>query len=74
MDNSVTHRKRSISDPLPRALFYRGLSARVAAQLGVSRVSVCRVVKGELTSARITKAILQEIRRVERMIDSRRAA
>jgi transcriptional regulator with XRE-family HTH domain len=55
----------SSADSFARLAAYRGLLARVAKRLHVSRSSVTRVVNGERRSARIDEAIAAELARLE---------
>lgn len=52
---------------------YRGMQARVAARLGVSKSVVSRVASGQKRSRRIEKALLSEEKRIERQIQKARA-
>jgi transcriptional regulator with XRE-family HTH domain len=55
----------SSPDSFARITAYRGLLARIARRLHVSRSSVTRVANGERRSARIDKALAAEIARLE---------
>ena len=53
---------------LNRHQLYRGICSRVAKQLGIDRSYVSRVASGGRTSAKVQKALLREIDRVEKMM------
>ena len=55
-------------DGLSRERLYRGFQSRVAKSLGVNRTTVCMVMAGKRTSARVSQAINEEIARIEREI------
>lgn len=51
---------------LKRHRLHQGLHARVARKLGVDASYVSRVAHGERTSERILKALVDELRRIEK--------
>lgn len=55
----------SMSSMLVRHTLYRGIYSRVARALGVDRSYVSRVANGQRRSAKVEKALLKEIKRVE---------
>jgi len=75
--SSVTRlTKEPTSKCWKRHSLYIGLQSRIARALGINRATVCQVMSGKKTSARISKAIDREIGRIEREIEraSERAA
>jgi predicted XRE-type DNA-binding protein len=72
MGNKVNP-NRSTDGLLLAHSLYRGLQARVAARLQVSRSVVSRVASGRKSSKRIEKALLSEARKIERSIQKSRA-
>jgi predicted transcriptional regulator len=63
---------RSTANLLLAHSLYRGLQARVAARLDVSRAAVSQVASGKKKSRRIEKALLSEARKIERSIRNSR--
>ena len=59
--------KSNMTSVLVRHALYRGIYSRVAQQLGVDRSYVSRVANGQRRSAKIEKALLKEINRIERL-------
>ena len=60
----------NMASVLVRHSLYRGIYSRVAQQLGVDRSYVSRVANGQRRSAKIEKALLKEINRIERLSKS----
>jgi DNA-binding transcriptional regulator YdaS (Cro superfamily) len=73
MVNKVRLKSTTTASLLGHSL-YRGMQARVAARLGVSKSVVSQVASGQKKSQRIEKALLSEARRIERRIEKLRAA
>lgn len=59
--------KSNIASVLVRHALYRGIYSRVAQKVGVDRSYVSRVASGQRRSAKIEKALLKEIQRIERL-------
>lgn len=55
----------ALSNAVRKAKLSRNVQSRVARELGVSRSHVCMVANGHRTSARVTKALEREFRRIE---------
>lgn len=70
MGNKVTP-KITTATLLSHSL-YRGMQARVAARLEVSKSVVSRVANGLKKSRRIEKALLSEANRIERQVQKAR--
>jgi DNA-binding transcriptional regulator YdaS (Cro superfamily) len=64
------HNDTTASPLLPYSL-YRGIQARVAKRLKVSKSMVSQVASRKRRSKRIEKALLSEARKIERSIGSR---
>jgi hypothetical protein len=61
-----TKRAAAKDTPFKRAFLYRGIFTRVAKRIGVSRSHVRRVAAGERYSERVSIALTEEIRRIEK--------
>ena len=57
----------SMTSVLVRHSLYRGIYSRVARGLGIDRSYVSRVANGQRRSARVEKALLKEIKRIEKL-------
>jgi hypothetical protein len=57
----------NMTSALSRHSLYRGIYSRVAQQLGVDRSYVSRVANGQRRSLKIEKALLKEIKRIEKL-------
>lgn len=57
----------NMTSVLARHSLYRGIYSRVAQQLGVDRSYVSRVANGQRRSAKVEKALLKEINRIEKL-------
>jgi transcriptional regulator with XRE-family HTH domain len=57
----------NMTSVLVRHSLYRGIYSRVAQQLGVDRSYVSRVANGQRRSAKVEKALLKEINRIEKL-------
>lgn len=57
--------KNTSQSRMLKALRYRGLFARVARTIGVSRQHVGRVARGERISRRVEEELRREIQRIE---------
>jgi transcriptional regulator with XRE-family HTH domain len=67
MGNNGDSRDTSINPVLVRHSLFRGIYSRVARQLGVDRSYVSRVASGERRSAKVEAALLNEIKRIEKI-------
>lgn len=61
-------RKHSTRNVFQRHQLYRGIYARVAKRLGVDRSYVSKVASGNRKSERVTRALDQEIARIEKIL------
>jgi predicted transcriptional regulator len=69
MANKSTNPQKGITATFKRPLIYRGVYARVAREFGVSAQFVSQVAhgkKGGKAALEIQRALIREIRRVER--------
>jgi hypothetical protein len=57
----------NMTSVLVRPSLYRGIYSRVAQRLGVDRSYVSRVANGQRRSAKVEKALLKEINRIEKL-------
>lgn len=57
----------SMTSVLVRHTLYRGIYSRVARELGIDRSYVSRVANGQRRSAKVEKALLKEIKRIEKL-------